>query len=131
MTAVLSRTDGAIDRIGKEMREESRRARMNYRRFLAESYTRDTFFRTVTPDVVGFELYRLGQKHEANNGSVSYTELLIKAMKARLLFARQCLWAGSDYPLPGARLVAETLRIAILGELGILRRQCAARLAAE
>ncbi len=119
----MTGTDRTIETAGAALRDDARRARWRYRRFLADHYDRDRFFRTVTPDVVGFEVYRLGAKRSALAGDPGFTASLIAALRRRLRYAAAAARRGTGYPLPGANLVADTLRVAILGELGLLRRQ--------
>ncbi len=119
----MAGTDRTIEQAGAALREDARRARRRYRRYLAGQYDRDRLFRTVTPDVVGFEVYRLGAKRSALAGNPEFTESLIAALRRRLRYAVMVARRGTGYPLPGADTVCDTLRVAILGELATLRRQ--------
>lgn len=119
----MTGTDRTIELAGAALRDDARRARWRYRRYLAGRYDRDRFFRTVTPDVVGFEVYRLGAKRPALAGDPDFTASLIAALRRRLRYAASAARRGTGYPLPGADMVRDTLRVAILGELAILRRQ--------
>ncbi len=119
----MTGTDRTIETAGAALRDNARRARWRHRRYLADHYDRDRFFRTVTPDVVGFEVYRLGAVRPTLAGDPGFTASLIVALRRRLRYAALAAQRGAGYPLPGATLVADTLRVAILGELGILRRQ--------
>ena len=119
----MAGTDRTIEQAGAALRDDARRARRRYRRYLAGRYDRDRLFRTVTPDVVGFEVYRLGAKRSALAGDPGFTASLIAALRRRLRYAAMVSRRGTGYPLPGAELVCDTLRVAILGELAILRRQ--------
>ncbi len=119
----MAGTDRTIEKAGAALRDDARRARRRYRRYLAGRYDRDRLFRTVTPDVVGFEVYRLGAKRSALAGDPGFTASLIAALRRRLRYAAMAARRGAGYPLPGADTVCDTLRVAILGELDILRRQ--------
>jgi hypothetical protein len=119
----MAETDRTIELAGAALRDDARRARRRYRRYLAGRYDRDRLFRTVTPDVVGFEVYRLGAKRSALAGDPGFTVSLIAALRRRLRYAAMAARRGTGYPLPGADTVCDTLRVAILGELAILRRQ--------
>lgn len=119
-------TERAIEEAGAKLRDGARRARWRYRRYLAGQYDRDRFFRSVTPDIVGFEVCRLAAKRPALAGSPDYTASLIVALRRRL---RRCLGAARRLPLvpPTALSTIETLRVVILGEIAALRRQRATR----
>ena len=93
---IMAGTDRTIELAGAALRDDARRARRRYRRYLAGRYDRDRLFRTVTPDVVGFEVYRLGAKRSALAGDPGFTASLIAALRRRLRYAAMAARRGTS-----------------------------------
>ncbi len=117
----MPETDHLLEEAGARLRDAARRGRWRYRRHLARRYERDRFFRTVRPDVVGFEAARIATLRTLLADDDAYTVKLVAALHRRL--RRMAREARRAPGLPGPASAAETLRVVILGELAILRRQ--------
>ena len=111
---------GDDDRI--DLRGEARRARRRYRHALAARYDRERFFRTVPVDVAGIDLLTLGAERTRLAGDPRYTEKILAALR-RQLRALIRIARARHAPTRGLASEAEILRVAILGEIALLRRQ--------
>ncbi len=127
----MTETDNTIATAGARLRASARAARWRHRRHLAARYDRDRFFRSAPPDLVGFEVFRLGSGRAAMAGDPTYTEDLIGTLRRRLARVSRRHGPELDGSLQAPRSETETLRVAILGEIAILRRQRAAKAQVE
>lgn len=118
---IMPETDHLLEEAGARLRDAARRSRWRYRRHLARRYDRDRFFRMIRPDVVGIEAARVATLRALLADDAAYTVRLVAALHRRL--RRMAREARRAPGLPGPASAAETLRVVILGELAILRRQ--------